>query len=108
MLERHVVRQLTAYCHRELTAAEADRVQRHLQTCAPCQREYEDIRLAVDLARQLSLQRAPDSLWVDVVRGLDDSPPALPGGFTTPANRFRRQGAFAVAGLLLFAALGTS
>ncbi len=32
MLERHVVRQLTAYCHHELTAAESSRVQQHLES----------------------------------------------------------------------------
>ena len=68
MLERHVVRQLTAYCHHELTAAESSRVQQHLEVCESCRREYESIRLAVDLASRMSLQRAPDSLWGDVVR----------------------------------------
>ena len=76
MIERHVVRQLTAYCHHELTAAESSRVQRHLEGCEPCRREYEGIRLAVDLASRMTLQQAPDSLWDDVVRDLDDSPKA--------------------------------
>src|SRR5258705_13339060 len=100
MLDRHIVRKLTAYCHHELTAPEARRVQRHLEVCAPCRREYEDMRLAVDLVGQMSLQRAPDSLWGDVVRVLDNSPAVLPEKFASPARRVWKHWAIAVAGLL--------
>ena len=56
MLKRHVVRQLTAYCHHELTAAEFSRVQQHLEVCESCRREYDNLRMTVDLASQMSLQ----------------------------------------------------
>ena len=107
MIERHVVRQLTAYCHHELTPAESSRVQRHLESCEPCRREYEGIRLAVDLASRMSLQQAPDSLWGDVVRALDDSPNALRGVSVSPGRRALPRWAFAMASLLLVALLGT-
>src|SRR6185295_7703434 len=74
----------------------------------PCRREYTDIRQAVDLAGQMSLQRAPDSLWGDVVRVLDDSPVVLPGKFANPASQVWKHWTIAVAGLLLFTVLGAS
>ena len=106
MLEKHVVRQLTAYCHHELTAAESSRVQRHLEVCEPCRQEYENIRLTVDLASQIRLQSAPDSLWEGVVRTLDRSPAALPGKSTSPVWWLWPRWAFAVASLLLVSVLG--
>jgi hypothetical protein len=108
MIERHVVRQLTAYCHRELTAAEAHRVQQHLEVCKPCRREYDNIRLAVDLTSQMSLQRAPDSLWGEVVRGLDDARAAMPGKPAVGVRPVWSRWAFTVAALVLVSALGAS
>jgi len=108
MLERHVVRQLTAYCHHELTAAESSKVQRHLEVCEPCRQEFEDIRLTVDLASQIRLQSAPDSLWEGVVRALDESPAALPGKSTSTARLRWPRWTFAVAALLLASVLGMS
>jgi len=101
MFERHVVRQLTAYCHHELTPAESSRVQQHLESCESCRREYEDIRLAVDLAGRMTLQRVPDSLWGDVVRALDDSPSALKSAPLGPVRQAVPRWAFAMASLLL-------
>ena len=108
MLERHVVRQLTAYCHRELTVAESGRVEQHLEVCEPCRREYDSIRLTVDLASQMSLHRAPDSLWSDVVSGLDNTVGAVPEKSRSSAIRVWPRWAFTVAALLLVSALGTS
>ena len=108
MLERHVVRQLTAYCHHELTATESSRVQQHLEVCEPCRREYDNIRLAVDLTSQMSLQPAPDSLWGDVVRGLDQQPASLPGESVGATRPVWPRWAFTAAALLLVSALGTS
>jgi anti-sigma factor RsiW len=108
MLERHVVRQLTAYCHHELTAAESSRVQRHLEVCQACRQEYEDIRLTVNLTSQIRLQSAPDSLWEGVVRTLDESPVALPGKSTRATRLGWPRWAFAVASLLLASVVGTT
>ena len=108
MLERHVVRQLTAYCHCELTAAESSRVQQHLAVCEPCRREHDNIRLAVDLASQLSLQEAPDVLWGDVVRGLDEASATSTGKLVGAARPVWPCWAFTVAALLLLTALATS
>jgi hypothetical protein len=108
MLERHVVRQLTAYCHHELTAAESSRVEHHLKLCESCRCEYESIRLTVDLASQMSLRRAPDSLWSDVVSALDNTVGAVPGKSPSSGIRVWPRWAFAMAALLVVSALGTS
>src|SRR6476660_10449931 len=108
MLEKHVHRQVTAYCHRELTAAESSRVQQHLEVCKPCRREYDNIRLAVDLTSQISLQRVPDSLWGEVVRGLDDARAAMPGKPAVGIRPAWSRWAFTVAALVLVSALGAS
>jgi FecR protein/Putative zinc-finger len=108
MLERHVVRQLTAYCHHELTAAESSRVEHHLNVCESCRGEYDKIRLTVDLASQISLRRAPDSLWSDVVSALDSRASAVPGKYPSLAIRAWPRWASAVAALLVVSAVGTS
>jgi hypothetical protein len=108
MLEKHVVRQLTAYCHHELTAAESSRVQQHLEVCESCRCEYDSIRMTVDLASQMSLQQAPDSLWMDVVRGLYDAPAALSGEPVVVVRPVWPRWAVTVAALLLVSVLGTS
>src|SRR5512134_3855758 len=108
MLKRHVIRKLTAYCHHELLADESSRVQQHLEVCESCRQEYDSIRLAVDLASRRNLCRAPDSLWSDVVRSLDNAPGAVPGESPRLASGVRPRWAFAATGLLLIAVLGTS
>jgi FecR protein/Putative zinc-finger len=108
MLERHVVRQLTAYCHHELTAAESSRVEHHLKVCESCRCEYDSIRLTVDLASQMSLRRAPESLWSDVVSALDNTVGAVPGKSPSSGIRVWPRWAFPMAALLVVSALGTS
>jgi len=108
MIERHVVRQLTAYCHHELTAAESSRVQQHLEVCEPCRREYDSIRLAVELAGQMSLQRAPGLLWGDVVQGLDNAPARLPENSAGSVRPVWPRWAFTVAALVLVSTVGAS
>src|SRR5262244_631962 len=107
MLERHVVRELTAYCHHELTAAESSRVQRHLEACEACRREYEGIRLVVKLASKTELPVAPGARWEDVERALDQPPVVRPGFSTRVAQPARLRWAFALASLLLVGIAGT-
>src|SRR5262245_61676430 len=107
MLERHVVRELTAYCHHELTTAESSRVQRHLEVCEPCRREYEGIRLVVELASKTELPVAPAARWEDVERALDQ-PPAVRPGFSSRVTQLARpRWAFALASFLLVGIAGT-
>jgi len=69
MLGRHIIQHLSAYEHGELTAAEKQRVELHLQTCAKCRAAHEEIRMGARFASALSLTTAPDSVWNEVQRG---------------------------------------
>jgi hypothetical protein len=62
MFSRHVIPQLTAYQHGELSDEEKTRVQAHLQSCAKCRDALEKIRFAARLVSQLSVSTAPDSV----------------------------------------------
>jgi predicted anti-sigma-YlaC factor YlaD len=63
MFNRHVTNSLTRYCDGELSAAEAQRVEAHVASCAQCRATLDEIRFSVTLVRQLSTVSAPDSLW---------------------------------------------
>jgi hypothetical protein len=60
MFSRHVIPQLTAYEHGELSDAEKTLVQTHLQSCSKCREALEQVRFAVRLASELSVTTAPD------------------------------------------------
>lgn len=66
MFSQHVSRNLSAYCHGELSLEESQRVAEHLIGCKPCRREFEEIKLGVKLAEQLPLSGAPASLWSEI------------------------------------------
>ncbi|MCI0418122.1 MAG: FecR domain-containing protein [Acidobacteria bacterium] len=106
MFQKHVVRQLSAYCHLELTAAESKRVQQHLEVCQRCRRTHEEIRFGVELASQIKLHAAPESLWDEVAEALHRPP----GRFPKRESTFRVFGwprwAIAVTALFLLSALG--
>lgn len=79
MFNNHVIKKLSAYCHSELPAEEARRVGEHLLVCERCRREYDDIKLGVQLAEQLPLVEAPSELWSEIDALLDarSSKPAV-------------------------------
>jgi putative zinc finger protein len=95
----HVTRELSAYCHGELSTERARRVRSHLDRCAPCRRDLEEIRRGVALAGHLAVVPAPESLW----RGIESRlrGPAL-------REERRRSGRFAFAGSLLLSAAATA
>jgi len=70
MLKRHVNKELSAYCHGELSAEDQRRVAEHLLGCQRCRREYEEIKLGVFLAGHLSLKQAPAELWDEIAAAL--------------------------------------
>lgn len=72
MFNRHVIKKLSAYCHGELPADETRSVAQHLLACERCRREYDDIRLGVQLAEQLPLVEAPSELWSEINALLDE------------------------------------
>src|SRR5262245_12753779 len=71
MFSKHVCKQLSAYCHDELTAKDKRYVSEHLQHCSSCRNEYEQIAMGVRLARHLVPEQAPSSMWSEIERQLN-------------------------------------
>ena len=63
MFARHYGKHLSAYAHGELSPREAARVAAHLDACAACRTEFEEIKLGVRLAESLPSAAAPDNIW---------------------------------------------
>src|SRR5690242_3655582 len=66
MLGKHVTADISAYCHGELSVEETRSFNEHLMTCAKCRSEFEEIKLGVKLAEQLSQVQAPENLWPEI------------------------------------------
>ena len=63
MFGKHVTKQLSAYAHGELAAAEAERVAAHLGGCAACRAEFTEVKFGIRLAESLPTVSAPAALW---------------------------------------------
>lgn len=63
MFARHYKKHLSAYAHGELSPEEAARVAAHLERCAACRTEFEEIKLGIRLAESLPSVNAPANLW---------------------------------------------
>ena len=66
MVRKHVIRQLSAHYHQELSADENLKIETHLRTCSQCRTAYEEIRLGARLASVLQISSAPETIWTDV------------------------------------------
>ena len=71
MFNKHVAKHLSAYCHGELRAEESRRVAEHLLACGRCRREYDEIKLGVQLAERLPQVSAPAEMWGEIEALLD-------------------------------------
>ncbi|MEP6819158.1 MAG: FecR domain-containing protein [bacterium] len=71
MFSQHVTRDLSAYCHGEVSNEESRQIAEHLIACSRCRAQYEEIKLGVKLAERLPLLSAPDSLWLELQNSLD-------------------------------------
>ncbi len=60
MFSKHVMKDISAYCHGELSAEEARVFAEHVLSCAKCRREFEEIKRAIKLAEQLPRLEAPN------------------------------------------------
>ena len=63
MFTRHYGKHLSAYAHGELSPEEAARVAAHLDACATCRSEFEEVKLGIRLAESLPSVSAPADLW---------------------------------------------
>ena len=96
MFSKHVTRDISAYCHGELSAEESRRFAEHIIACEKCRQEFEEIKLGIKLAEQLPQLPAPESLW----KGIEAS---LGGPVPIQAKRRSWQRYAAVAAALLVA-----
>ncbi|HEY6329090.1 MAG TPA: zf-HC2 domain-containing protein [Blastocatellia bacterium] len=74
MFSGHVEKLLSAYCNRELTDVQSNRVRKHLLECSRCRAEYEQIRIGAGLAGTLATVDTPDRLWEAIERSLETGP----------------------------------
>ena len=72
MFRKHVIKQLSAYCNGELAPDQSQLVRKHLLACERCRKEYDEIKLGVNLARQLPLVSAPAEMWNELETLLDE------------------------------------
>ena len=66
MFFRHVTKDISAYCHGELSGEESKQFAEHLIACAKCRTKFEEVKLGIKLAEQLPKLSAPDHLWSEL------------------------------------------
>ena len=80
MFYRHVTKDISAYCHGELSNEESKQFAEHIISCIKCRTKFEEIKLGIKLAEQLPQLTAPDHLWSELE-------PLLAGQQTTQMSR---------------------
>jgi len=99
MIGRHPSRWIPAYYDGQLPPEKARNIAAHLERCAQCRREYDEIRFAAALLREMPIVPAPDTLWASIDRRL--------GTPDTPSpSRWSLRWPLAVAGVLLIVVIG--
>ena len=66
MFSRHVTKDISAYCHGELSSEESKQFAEHIISCIKCRTKFEEIKLGIKLAEQLPQLSAPDHLWSEL------------------------------------------
>ncbi len=66
MFSRHVTKDISAYCHGELSSEESKQFAEHIISCIKCRSKFDEIKLGVRLAEQLPQLSAPDHLWSEL------------------------------------------
>jgi hypothetical protein len=101
MFTKHVSKELSAYCHGELSAEKSRRVADHLLSCRRCRDEYEEIKFGIQLAKQLPLASAPESLWAEIEQAGDRESRGERISATLPTARAWTSWRYALAAMLL-------
>ena len=63
MFSTHVTKDISAYCHGELSNEESKQFAKHIISCAKCRAKFEEVKLGIKFAEQLPQLSAPDYLW---------------------------------------------
>jgi hypothetical protein len=71
MFSTHVTKDISAYCHGELSHDESKQFAEHIIACAKCRARFEEVKLGIKFAEQLPHLSAPDSLWRELEPLLD-------------------------------------
>ena len=71
MFAKHVIKDLSAYCHGELSAHEASELAEHLIGCSTCRAAFEEIKFGVRLAEHVPAFKAPETSWEELEAQLD-------------------------------------
>src|SRR4026207_747773 len=66
MFSRHVTKDISAYCHGELSSEASKQFAEHIISCVRCRTKFEEIKLGIKLAEQLPQLTAPDALWSEI------------------------------------------
>lgn len=66
MFSRHVTKDISAYCHGELSSEESKQFAEHIISCLKCRTKFDEIKLGIKLAEQFPQFSAPDHLWSEL------------------------------------------
>ncbi|HKG45173.1 MAG TPA: zf-HC2 domain-containing protein [Pyrinomonadaceae bacterium] len=99
MFSKHVTRDISAYCHGELSNEESKQFAEHLISCAKCRTKFDEVKLGIKFAEQLPKLSAPDHLWRDLEPLLARQNEAQP--FRSPVWSWQMKAAAAAVLLLL-------
>ena len=102
MFSKHVTKDISAYCHGELSPEESRQFAEHVMSCAKCRREFEEIKRGVKLAEQLPQIDAPESLWAGVEARLGEQQPSI----TTSSRAWQLRVAAVAAVVVVVGVLG--
>ena len=102
MFSKHITKNISAYCHGELSTEESKQFAEHIISCAKCRTKFEEVKLGIKFAEQLPKLSAPDHMWrefEDVLDGTREIP-------ILTTHRRRPIFAFAAAAAAIFVVLG--
>ena len=102
MFSKHVTKDISAYCHGELSSEESKRFAEHIISCVRCRTKFEEIKLGIKLAEQLPQLTAPESLWQEVESALGRETGSKAGVVSMKPLSWRVQMAVAAAVLVVF------
>jgi FecR protein/Putative zinc-finger len=107
MFSNHVTKDLSAYCHGELSNERSRQVAEHIIACAKCRQQFEEIKLGVKLAEQLPHLSAPEKMWSELESLMGREQTTTMGSSSIPSGfrRWRPQFALMAASVLMMAVL---